>query len=79
MPPRQARGQPLHPIYPLRPRGRLNHAPLVRYRRVQYQAASWDRPRRVIAKVEHHLEEIFPRIGFIVTTLTETTRAVVHC
>jgi len=24
----------------------------------------------VIAKVEHHLGELFPRVGFIVTTLT---------
>jgi len=46
-----------------RPRGRPSHAPLVRYRSVQYQAASWDRPRRVIAKVEHHLGELFPRVG----------------
>src|SRR5436309_2473300 len=48
---------------PTRPRGRPSHAPLVRYRSVQYQAASWDRPRRVIAKVEHHLGELFPRVG----------------
>jgi hypothetical protein len=62
----------------VRPRGRASHAPLVRYRSVQYQATSWDRPRRVIAKVEHHLGELFPRVGFIVTTLTGTSRAVVH-
>ena len=37
-----------------------------------------DRPRRVIAKVEHHLGELFPRVGFIITTLTGTNRAVVH-
>ncbi len=61
-----------------RPRGRPSHAPLVRYRSFQYQAASWDRPRRVIAKVEHYLGELFPRVGFIVTTLTGTNRAVVH-
>ena len=52
--------------------------PLVRYRSFEYQAASWDRPRRVIAKVEHHLGELFPRVGFIVTTLTGTNRAVVR-
>src|SRR5262249_21571692 len=46
-----------------RPRGRPSHAPLVHYRSSQYQAASWDRPRRVIAKVEHHLGELFPRVG----------------
>ncbi len=61
-----------------RPRGRPSHAPLVRYRSFQYQAASWDRPRRVIAKVEHHLGELFPRVGFIVTTLTGTNRAIVR-
>jgi hypothetical protein len=62
----------------VRPRGRPSHAPLVRYRSFQYQAASWDRSRRVIAKVEHHLGELFPRVGFIVTTLTGTNRAVVR-
>jgi hypothetical protein len=31
----------------------------------------------VIAKVEHHLGELFPRVGFIETTLTGTNRAVV--
>ena len=46
-----------------RPRGRPSHAPLVRYRSFQYQAASWDCPRRVIAKVEHYLGELFPRVG----------------
>jgi Transposase DDE domain group 1 len=61
-----------------RPRGRPSYAPLVRYRSFQYQAASWDRPRRVIAKVEHHLGELFPRVGFIVTTLTGPNRAVVR-
>jgi hypothetical protein len=59
-----------------RPRGRPSFAPLVRYRSFEYQAASWDRPRRVIAKIEHHLGEMFPRVGFIVTTLTGTNRAV---
>jgi hypothetical protein len=62
----------------VRPRGRPSHAPLVRYRRVPYQAASWDQPRRVIAKVEHPLGELFPRVGVIVTTLTGTHRAVVR-
>src|SRR2546427_9153109 len=57
-----------------RPRGRPSQAPLVRYRSFDYQAASRSRPRRVIAKVEHHLGELFPRVGFIVTTLTGTNR-----
>ena len=42
--------------------------PLVRYRSFEYQAASWDRSRRAIAKIEHHLGELFPRVRFIVTT-----------
>jgi hypothetical protein len=32
----------------------------------------------VIAKAEHPLGELFPRVGFIVTTLTGTNRAVVR-
>jgi len=38
----------------------------------------YSRPRRVIAKIEHHLGELFRRVGFIVTTLTGTNRAVVR-
>jgi Transposase DDE domain group 1 len=34
-----------------------------------YQAGSWTRPRRVIAKVEWHQGELYPRVGFIVTNL----------
>jgi hypothetical protein len=40
-----------------------------------WNGGTW--PRRVIAKVEHHLGELFPRVGFIVT-LTGTNRAVVR-
>ena len=32
----------------------------------------------MIAKIEHHLGELFPRAGFIVTTLTGTNGAVVR-
>jgi hypothetical protein len=35
----------------------------------QYQAASWDKERCVIAKIEWHPGELFPRMGFIVTNL----------
>jgi hypothetical protein len=34
-----------------------------------YQAASWTKARRVVAKVELHFEELFPRVGFIVTSI----------
>jgi hypothetical protein len=32
------------------------------------QAKSWGRPRRVVAKIEWHRGELFPRIGFVVTS-----------
>jgi len=31
------------------------------------KAASWDKPHRVIAKIEWHPGELFPKFGFIVT------------
>jgi len=34
---------------------------------LRYQAESWDRPRRVVCKIEWHAGELFPRAGFIVT------------
>ena len=34
-----------------------------------YQAQSWAKPRRVVAKVEGHQGELYPRVGFIVTNL----------
>ena len=34
-----------------------------------YQAQSWTKPRRVVAKVEWHQGELYPRVGFIVTNL----------
>src|SRR3954468_6236259 len=34
-----------------------------------YQAQSWSKPRRVVAKVEWHQGELYPRVGFIVTNL----------
>jgi hypothetical protein len=57
--------------------GRPSLKPLVRYKSFQYQADSWTTPRRVVAKVEHHVGELFPRVGFIVTNLQLPNRAVV--
>jgi hypothetical protein len=34
--------------------------------------------RRVVAKVEFHSGELFPRVGFIVTNLGTSSRAVVR-
>ena len=42
---------------------------MVRYHEFMYQAASWDQARRVVAKVEWHQDELFPRVGFIVTNM----------
>ena len=36
------------------PPGRPTRKPLVRYKRFSYQAGSWTKPRRIVAKVEHH-------------------------
>ena len=46
-----------------------SHTPLVRYENFQYQADSWTTARRAVAKVEHHVGEPIPRVGFIVTNL----------
>jgi hypothetical protein len=61
-----------------RPVGRPSYQPVVRYRSFLYQAASWQRARRVVAKVEFHFGELFPRVGFIVTNLSAPNRAVVR-
>jgi len=42
-----------------------------------YQARSWTKPRRVIAKVEWHPGELYPRVGFIVTNLARPAERVV--
>ena len=60
-----------------RPVGRPPHQPQVFYHSFQYQAGSWDRPRRVVAKVEWHRGELFPRVGFIVTNLSWRSKNVV--
>ena len=52
-----------------RPVGRPSHKPVVWYKGFLYQAASWKTARRVVAKVEFHCGELFPRVGFIVTNL----------
>ena len=61
-----------------RPVGRPSHKPVVWYKGFLYQAASWKTARRVVAKVEFHAGELFPRVGFIVTNLETPSRAVVR-
>ena len=42
-----------------------------------YLAGSWTKPRRVVAKVEWHPGELYPRVGFIVTNLSRPAKRVV--
>jgi Transposase DDE domain group 1 len=42
-----------------------------------YQAQSWNKPRRVVAKVEWHVGELYPRVGFIVTNMRRRAGLVV--
>jgi hypothetical protein len=51
---------------------------LVQYKSFLYQAESWKEARRVVAKVEFHAGELFPRVGFIVSNLETESRAVVR-
>jgi hypothetical protein len=44
----------------------------------RYRAKSWTKSRRVVAKVEWHRGELFPRVGFIVTNLRRSPEKVVH-
>jgi len=51
-----------------RPVGRPPKSGLqVKYVNLEYQAGSWDRIRRVVAKIGWHFGELFPRYYFIVT------------
>src|SRR5262249_37980335 len=61
-----------------RPVGRPSHKPKVFYHSFRYQAGSWERARRVVAKVEWHAGELFPLVGFIVTNLKWRSKKVVR-
>ena len=58
-----------------RPVGRPPKKPIVSYASFRYQAKGWTQARRVVAKVEWHQGELYPRVGFIVTNLTRPQRA----
>ena len=61
-----------------RPVGRTPKHPVIRYDDFWYQAGSWNRARRVVAKVEWRQGELFPRVGFIVTNISAGPEGVVH-
>jgi hypothetical protein len=52
--------------------------PVVTYHDLLYRAGTWDRPRRVVAKIEWHAGELFPRVGFIVTNRTDPAQGIVR-
>jgi len=60
-----------------RPVGRPPHEVRRYYASFRYQAQSWKKPRRVVAKVEWHPGELYPRVGFIVTNLMRPSERVV--
>ena len=49
------------------------------YASFRYQAQTWSRSRRVVAKVEWHPGELYPRVGFLVTNLCRPPERVVAC
>ncbi len=57
--------------------GRPPNKPIVWCESFRYQADSWDKPRRVVAKVEWHKGELFARVSFIVTNLRRKAEGVV--
>ncbi len=61
-----------------RPAGRWPRSDVkIRFFDFQYQAMSWSKPRRVVCKIEWHLDELFPRVGFIVTNSSLFSKEVV--
>jgi Transposase DDE domain group 1 len=60
-----------------RPVGRPPKRPQMFHASFSYQAQSWGKPRRVVAKVEWHQGELYPRVGFIVTNLSRPAERVV--
>lgn len=60
-----------------RPVGRPPSHVVRTYASFSYRAGSWDRKRRVVAKVEWHPGQLYPTVGFIVTNLTRPARRVV--
>jgi hypothetical protein len=47
------------------------------YASFSYQAESWNKSRHVVAKVEWHPGELYPRVGFIVSNLPRSPEGIV--
>jgi hypothetical protein len=60
-----------------RPVGRPSHEVRRYFASFSYQAQSWKKSRRVVTKVERHPNEVYPRVGFIVTNLARPVERIV--
>jgi hypothetical protein len=60
-----------------RPVGRPPHEVRRFYASFRYRAQTWNRSRRIVAKVEWHPGELYPRVGFLVTNLGRPPERVV--
>ena len=60
-----------------RPIGRPPNEVRRSYANYTYQAGSWRKPRRGVAKVEWHPGELYPRVGFIVTNMARPAENIV--
>jgi len=60
-----------------RPVGRPPHEVRRYYASFSYRAKSWNKPRHVVAKVEWHPAELYPRVGFIISNLPRSAEGIV--
>jgi hypothetical protein len=60
-----------------RPVGRPPHEVRRYFAGFGYKAQSWNKRRHVVAKVEWHPGELYPRVGFIVTNLARSAEGIV--
>jgi hypothetical protein len=60
-----------------RPVGRPPHKVLRFHTCFRYQTSSWRKALRVVAKVEWHSGELYPRVGFGVTNMTRPAEQVI--
>ncbi|MCO6436140.1 MAG: transposase [Phycisphaerae bacterium] len=63
---------------PLDAHGVSAPTPIIRYRDLLYEAASWNTPRPVVAKPEWHAADLFLRVGFILTNLRHAAGGIVR-
>ncbi len=60
-----------------RPVGRPPHDVRRYFASFAYRAQSWNRSRHVVAKVEWHPDELYPRVGFVVSNLPRSPEGIV--